>query len=523
MVKKLINIILILCFPKLCIAQNTGVFNNGGSIIFNSNLVNSAYIIINGANGHFTNSNGGVVHILNTKGNIILQGNWYNTSNNSVFSGSGSTVTFDGGNQEIGPDISSGGNSTIFYNVNLRGTGIKTLNIQTTVGGISTTSGILDLGTRLLDLNRNKLIISNPLSIGISRSTGMIISETDSSINPSIIEWRIGTDVGPHIFPFGKWNGTYIPFTFDKSDPQYSIISVSTRSTLFRDNLPWSGISNVLPVTNMNCNGIDCSQSSIVDRWWDITSTVNPLTGGANLTFTYDGIENTLDAMYQTGSLSCQHWNGNSWDMKAGSGTGVITGTGTVTAMGLKNFSPYVIVADFQPLDIDILDFRATCDDGVVVISWQSVSPNNNPFILEKSYDGKKFEEISTIISHFGTNEIKDISSSLTTYYRLKQINNDNKSDYSSIISSSCKSEKLEIISTRQINDYLYFTYSNFTEDAVNFSIVNAVGQKILSGNQKSNAINEVSINTSNVSSGTYFLILRNDYTQVVKKIFIIK
>ena len=77
--------------------------------------------------GDIQNQNGGQFF---NSGTIDLSGNWIHNSANNCFSTSAGTVIFNGANQTIG-----GTNPTTFNNLTLIGTGTKTLNVNTTVGG----------------------------------------------------------------------------------------------------------------------------------------------------------------------------------------------------------------------------------------------------------------------------------------------------------------------------------------------------------------------------------------------------
>ena len=147
-----------------------GLTNNGAIITINANASSAApYIIIDGGvNGIFTNqadgANQGEVYVLNTGGTMIVPGNWYNTATNGVFNGDGSTVLLNGNNvQRIGPIAASSGNETQFSNLTLGGTSVKTLDVNTQVGGTAG-SGLLDLADILLELNQNTLTITNSSS-----------------------------------------------------------------------------------------------------------------------------------------------------------------------------------------------------------------------------------------------------------------------------------------------------------------------------------------------------------------------
>ena len=65
---------------------------------------------------------------INADGYIRLLGNWFD---NAVFNSATGTVFFEGGNQFLG-----GSSPTLFYNVTLDGTGIKTQHVDKFANGV---------------------------------------------------------------------------------------------------------------------------------------------------------------------------------------------------------------------------------------------------------------------------------------------------------------------------------------------------------------------------------------------------
>jgi hypothetical protein len=320
MIKTILTLSILLV---LSIGFSQGLVNNGARIV----LSNSVNIVVNGATGNYTNQNSGLLSVGTGNGTVKLQGNWVNNATNVVFSNDGITTELYGANQSIG-----GTNSTTFYNLTLSGSGTKTLNIDAKAGGISTTTGVVALNDRALDLNQHILEITNPAPTAFTRTSGFVVSETNMATNPSIIRWNTG-NAGNYVFPFGA-SGDYIPIGLDKTSAGASTVSASTRATT-NVNTPWA-----TGVTNMNSAVLslpDASVETTIDRWYSIT-TSNPVV--ANLTLSYRGAENTT-TLSPNGTFSMQRWNGL-WEDQQGSGTGLTTGVGSVTANGVSAFSNFV-------------------------------------------------------------------------------------------------------------------------------------------------------------------------------------
>ena len=515
-----------------------GLVINGGYIVFGNASGSAPYIYVMKSTGNtsdlstdcdFTNqtanSTNGQIKSTGIGGTLSIEGDWNNKCNNGVFSSDGITVVLNGTNtQDIGPTSGSGGYTSKFYNLTLGGTGTKYLQTDTWVGGVSTLSGTLNIASRTLDLNQYTLTIKNPNGSAITRSTGYIVSETSSATNPSIISWEMGTNTGSHIFPFGV-SGDYIPFTFDKVSTSSSTISVSTRATSTSYNTPWSST-----VTTMNKNGVDGSVDYVIDRWWDISSSLNPLTGGANLTFSYRGAENTITSN-PTGTISSQHWNGATWDAKQGTGSGVQgANIGTCTASGQTSFSPYILVADDNPLPIELLNFSANCNGNHADISWSTTAESlNEYYTIEKSYDGHHYEEVTTVnskgsFSKINTYQISDGETlSGNCYYRLSQIDHTGNKRFLGTVASNCGPKDFEIVNIfNKNNTELNFNYRIEDEESFVFEFYNSIGQQIITYPYKSiKGLNEVTFDISKLSYGMYFLVMKNSNHTFSRKVLI--
>lgn len=527
-------------------AQNKGFVVNGAYLVIDNAVGDAPYIIVKDCvsagtlspdcdftvQAHAGSGTLGVIKPIGIGGTISIEGDWHNKCNNGAFSDDGVTVEITGSNPErIGPTTASGGYTTKFYNLTLGGTGLKTIDVDTWVGGISTLTGQLDLTSRTLDLNQHTLTIRNPAAAGITRSSGSILSETNSAVNPSIIKWEMATNTGAHVYPFGATGGDYLPFTFNKVSASSSTISVSTRPTLTNNNMPYADVSNVPAVTNMNRNGVDGSADYVIDRWWDITSSLNPLVGGgALLTFSYRGVENTITAS-PTGTISVQHWDGTTWETKQNGGSGVTTGIGTVTTNAAQTkFSPYILVADDNPLPIELLSYQAECYNDKTKITWTTTAETENrSFTVEKSQNGVDFEDLATVnakgqYNNVNNYELVDANSfSGITYFRLRQTDLNGNTRLLGTVSAKCDPKDFEVLNVYNRNaNELVLNYKIDNEQAFNITLYNTIGQQMATLLHKSvKGMNEVNFDVSNYSNGVYFLVMKNDKHSFTRKVIL--
>ena len=517
-------LLLCLCFFSINFFAQ-GLVNNGGSIVF----VSSSNIFIDGVDGHYTSQASGSITPSATS-TIALEGNWINNSSNVAFTVDGGGVVLAGTTQTIG-----GTNPSAFYNLTLAGNGIKTLAINsTTIGGQATFTGVLSVGASTLDLNGNRLDVTNSAVTAITRSSGYIISETNTAINPSIIRWYHRTIGGSKVYPFGV-AGVYIPLTFNITTTMTNTagyVDVSTRATATASNIPWAGASNVAAVSHMfspnPSTSPDGSEPSVIDRWWDITNS-HPVI--ANVTFTYRGSENTLnDPLYSAGALiGAQYWDGAQWlpdNGTIGSAMSVTTGTGAVTASGLSSFCPWVLSLALAPLPIELIEFKATCVNNNVVLEWCTASEKNNSyFSIEQSVDGVNYTSIGKIFGS-GTSQEKHCYNYTTssvsdlTYYKLNTVDNYGGKSTSKIISiESCNSNNQTILIANDGSKEIGVIINSLTNQKLELHIHNALGQLIEVKNiEATQGYNNIRVDLQTVSNGLYYVSVYNTKEKMISK-----
>jgi hypothetical protein len=525
---KTMKFVLVFYFSVVSIGLvSQGLYNNGANIVFSG----ASQMYIDGVtNGNYFTTGTGSITASSTS-TITLLKNWTNNSSNIGFATpDGGGVVLAGNAQSIG-----GTAATAFYNLSLTGNGIKTLAVNsTTVGGQATFTGVLSVGSSTLDLNANRIDVTNSAVGAITRSSGYIISETNVAVNPSIIRWYHRTVGGSKVYPFGV-SGSYIPFTFNITTPMTSAaayVDVSTRSTAASDNLPWAGVSNVAAVNNMYSPNPpvspDGSIPSVIDRWWDITNS-HPVT--ANATFSYRGSENTLnDPLYFAGALiGAQYWNGTQWipnNGTIGSAASVTSGVGNVVASNLTTFCPWILSLALAPLPVELTDFKATCLNNEIALEWCTASEKNNSFFtIEQSSDGVNFISVGNIFGN-GTTVSKhcykfmSTSVSDVTYFRLTTTDIDGIKSTSNIISiSSCDAATGNIVIANDGTNEVAVILNSKADQKLILYVHNALGQLVDVKNVEAlKGYNNIRVDLENVSNAIYYVSVYNASEKMISK-----
>ncbi len=453
---------------------------------------------------------------IDNSGTIDLSGNWINNTTNNNFGISAGTVILNGANQTIG-----GSGSTLFHNLTLSGTGIKTLLINTTAGG-STATGVLNVGTNVLDLNGNTFTLFNPLSTALTYTTGAgggyVLSErTDNS---SKFTWQIGSNITTHKIPFGNVAGLQIPVEINTTAGNIGDVTVSTYPTS-ANNLPLP-VAPILVTHVKDIAGVNNSANT-VDRFWQIDKT-GP-TGTATLVFTHDPLEAAANG---TTSIRAQRWNQafDGWEFPVLGQINPFAFQVTVPGVTLFN-SVYTLALQANPLPVELIAFTAQLSSYQQTdIQWTTATEeNSNYFVVEKSADGKNFFDFirvkaagnsSSIVNYKALDKspFKDY-----TYYRLRQVDFNSAQSYSQIEAVYMSNDKVGNAMVYPNPVIGTMTLKIIGKVYNEYQIIDAQA-KILSQNKISTYENEtvIPIDCSDLANGLYVLVLKgNEKTETLK------
>ncbi len=200
------------------------------------------------------------------------------------------------------------------------------------------------------------------------------------------------------------------------------------------------------------------------------------------------------------------------------------TGITTNHPLALSEVGPSYLVI----LPVKMVSFKVTPKNNAALLSWTtSFEQDNSHFNIERSSDGKNYYDIgkrsATNLSTFPVNYtfVDEAPLNGINYYRLKQVDLDEKFQYSDVrILSLEQSNSIKVFPNPAKNN-IQFRFSSNPKSPVYIELLNLNGEKVkeaviqaLNGTVQNN----LSLDITDVKSGTYFAkVLLNNKSSVVK------
>ncbi|GAB2944954.1 hypothetical protein GCM10027048_07370 [Hymenobacter coalescens] len=326
-------------------------------------------------NGDFTNSGA----FAQTLGNLEVKGNMHNYG---VFSCTTGGVLLTGN----GPQTVSGG---LYYNLEVRGAGVKTLTDDLTLANnLVMNGGVLDTGpSNKIRLNADALLTETAASY--------VLGRVEARRTPRAGVPEIFGNVGLTLTPAA---GSLLP-----------------------------GLTVVQRVTG---TAATINGTPAIKRYFDITAPVN---AGLDVDMRFDYLsseQNGLAAADLRFFKSID--NGNTWQYKGVSSSG----PGFAVLSGVDGFSRWTLGEQNVVLPVGLTAFRALRQQQTAVLTWTTATEQNNRgFAVEVSTDGRTFRQLgfvasqapnSTTARHYRFVDAEAGKQGLR-YYRLRQQDQDGK------------------------------------------------------------------------------------------------
>ncbi|MES1214000.1 MAG: T9SS type A sorting domain-containing protein, partial [Bacteroidota bacterium] len=417
-------------------------------------------------------------------------GNW--TMTGGTFSNASSTIVFNGtGDQYI--------NSTGAFN-NL--TVNKTSGILY-LSGAATVNAILNFSSGKISIGNNNLTIGNSGTITGAGTSSYIIATGSGTLNQQV---TAGTSKS---FPVGL-TAAYSPAT----------IALTAGSTT--DNFSLRMLAGAY--TNGSTSG-GAVTANAVNATWLISEAVP---GGSNATVTLQWPTSLELSGFNRVFSRLDHFSGGVWDY----GSSDIAASGsnpyTVSRSGFTSFSPFS-VSMFKALPVTWLSVNGTHKGNDNYIYWSTASEvNNNYFVVEVSTDGINFNEAGRVNGNGNSTTAQNYSfihanvANGTYFYRIKQVDIDEHSSYSSTIKIVGGSAPISspVVYPNPVSDQANLILTAEKPAVVSVIIMSINGQVMYTASKKLVVgVNQVNINFQDKASGVYILKVTDGqgYNEIVR------
>jgi Secretion system C-terminal sorting domain len=162
-------------------------------------------------------------------------------------------------------------------------------------------------------------------------------------------------------------------------------------------------------------------------------------------------------------------------------------------------------------LPIELIEFKGTPSVSGNVLTWTTVREvSNRGFQVERLVSDKTWMPLSFVKSKgaYGTYQFTDYNPLATSYYRLRQLDNDGKETFSKVVTVAAKGVNKLKVYPNPVGNVL--TVETDNKDA--FQILNLLGQSVLSGKTAQR------IDVSALPQGAYFLKVGTEQVKFIKQ-----
>lgn len=250
----------------------------------------------------------------------------------------------------------------------------------------------------------------------------------------------------------------------------------------------------------------------------------------------------TIDAS----SLAAGEWNEISYnvpedaDIESTSRVGVQV-NGNSESVTPSYYLDYIIRfpadgGDQEFLPVELTAFNAVRNGNDVTLNWQTASETNNAgFEVEQRRTDGPWEQVGFVDGHGSTTEIQTYSYSLTDLsaghytFRLRQVDLDGTAEYSSEVTVQVRPNRALDLSSATPNPFqeqTRFTLSVSERQDVRVDVFNTLGQRVAvlhDGPVAAGSVQSLTLESSDLSSGVYFVRGQSESHSVTRRIEIVR
>ncbi|HXA02866.1 MAG TPA: choice-of-anchor Q domain-containing protein [Cytophagaceae bacterium] len=310
-------------------------------------------------------------------------------------------------------------------------------------------------------------------------------------------------------------------------------VALDLTGTIFRDNIFYSISGLCVSVINgLKFQEIDCN------LYWHPGAGAGKFNGTTYATLAawktidhdlragFNGDENSLEAdpLYISPAAGNLDFSSSSPAKDAGCNVGITTDM-YLTSRPQNSIVDIGAYEYFVPLPVDLTKFNAVCQEDKTLITWNTLSENNNGyFTIEKSEDGIHFYDLAVISGIGNSNgpqqyKYTDDDAPGNFLYRLKQTDLNGNYAYSEVIAVQCNADNLQIL--QDGNDIIIKILAK-EQSKLKVSLYTTLAQSLYSSDFIIYpGTSEIRINKNDYPQGIYIIIAEGNSVSVKKKLLL--
>ena len=273
--------------------------------------------------------------------------------------------------------------------------------------------------------------------------------------------------------------------------------------------------SNPVPIVRL-ATGATITKGSSANGTANINAYVGGTVVGGNI------VGGTPQLKYSTGSVS---------GVPAGQTAGP-TINGPAFAQNTTGQPLYFTTGSNAALPLTLTMFKASVNGNNVVINWTSQQEiNTQMFLIERSTNGSSWKQVGAVPARGGASgvatnyQFEDIGAPALSYYRIKIVDNDGKTTYTSTLMTRLTNSDINvsIFPNPAVNSVNISIGSNLSQQGFTVNVLNHTGQ-LIAHRQIGAGTSVLSFDLTNYKTGMYtFDILFTGGTRETHKLVVTK
>ena len=183
-------------------------------------------------------------------------------------------------------------------------------------------------------------------------------------------------------------------------------------------------------------------------------------------------------------------------------------------------------VCSSSVLPLQLLSFNASLQNKSVAVQWSTANEiNTNYFNVERSKDAVSFSALQQVtakgnsagVQTYNITDLQPLQG--TSYYRLKEVDNDGRITYSSIVPVTVLNNGVIVISPNPVRDAIKVVMQSASNSSVTLQVVDMKGRVLAM--QKASVVtgrNEIAIPAGSLARGVYVLkVIENNAIQTIR------